>query len=88
MTFHPSKWLFTSIFIIYLSCYIAHKEQIEKVEEKERLVKEKEAMMKMDVEGKSDDEQKESSSSTTLDSENNGLSDEPSADQVSECDAF
>ncbi|KAJ6379867.1 hypothetical protein OIU76_016512, partial [Salix suchowensis] len=59
----------------------AHKEQIEKVEEKERLVKEKEEMMKMAVDGKSDDEQKESSSSTTLDSESNGLSDEPSVDQ-------
>jgi len=70
--------------IIYLSCYIARKEQIEKAEEKERLVKEKEEMMKMAAEDKSDDEHKESSSSTTLDSENNGLSDEPSVDQVSE----
>ncbi|KAJ6434050.1 hypothetical protein OIU84_017711 [Salix udensis] len=62
----------------------AHKEQIEKVEEKERLVKEKEEMMKMAVDGKSDDEQKESSSSTTLDSESNGPSDEPSVDQKDE----
>lgn len=59
----------------------AHKEQIEKAEEKERLVKEKEEMMKMSADDKSDDEHKESSSSTTLDSENNGLSDEPSVDQ-------
>lgn len=59
----------------------ARKEQIEKAEEKERLVKEKEEMMKMAAEDKSDDEHKESSSSTTLDSENNGLSDEPSVDQ-------
>lgn len=37
--------------------------------------------MKMSADDKSDDEHKESSSSTTLDSENNGLSDEPSVDQ-------
>ncbi|CAK7341363.1 unnamed protein product [Dovyalis caffra] len=57
----------------------AHKEQIERAEEKERLMKEKEEMMKTAAEDKSDDEQKESSNSKTLDSENNGPS--PTVDQ-------